>query len=142
MIDPVDTGPIARPDRARWLRPLFLVVGLLSLAIAIAGIVLPLVPTTPLVLVAAYCFARSSERLHSWLVGHPRLGRYISDFEAGRGIPIRAKVIALVMASVAFAYGFTVVADKPIAIVVLAVVALWAIVTILRVPSYPTSDSE
>jgi uncharacterized membrane protein YbaN (DUF454 family) len=118
------------------LRPLYLIGGLLSLGIGIVGIVLPLIPTTPLILLAAYCFARSSERLHAWLVGHPRLGRYISDFEAGRGIPRRAKILALVMASAAFAYGFVVLAGNLIGVVVLGLIALTAMVTIIRVPSY------
>jgi uncharacterized membrane protein YbaN (DUF454 family) len=130
------------PDRAspttrsRWLRPLYLVAGLLSLGIGIVGIVLPLVPTTPLILLSAYCFARSSDRLHAWLVGHPRLGRYVSDFEAGRGIPRRAKIMAVVLASAAFAYGFVVLSGNLAAVLLLGLIALWAIVTIGRVPSY------
>ena len=119
---------------ANWLN--YLVAGLLSLGIGIIGIVLPLVPTTPLILVSAYCFARSSERLHSWLVGHPRFGRYISDFESGRGIPRRVKVLAMIMAAAAFAYGFVVLSGNLTGLLILGVVALWALVTIVRVPSY------
>ncbi len=130
------TSPARPATQSRWLRPFYLVGGLLSLGIGIAGIVLPLVPTTPLVLLAAYCFARSSERLHGWLVGHRRLGRYIRDFESGRGIPRRAKILAVVASSAAFAYGFSLVAGNPVAVAVLAVIALWAMITIFRVPSY------
>jgi uncharacterized membrane protein YbaN (DUF454 family) len=121
---------------------LFLVAGLLSLGVGIVGIVVPLVPTTPLVLLAAYCFARSSERLHRWLMNHRSLGRYIQDFESGRGIPRRAKVAAIVLSTAAFAFGFMLVADNLIGLTVLALVAVWAMITILRVPSYPTMTEK
>ena len=129
-------------SRSRWLRPFYLVAGLLSLAIGIIGIVLPLVPTTPLVLLAAYCFARSSERLHGWLVNHPRLGRYIRDFESGRGIPRRAKILAVVLSAAAFGYGFSLLAGNAVASTVLALIAVWAMTTILRVPSYQTTGED
>lgn len=131
---PVDTGA------KRWLRPVYLVAGLINLGIGVVGIVLPLVPTTPLVLLAAYCFARSSRRLHGWLVGHRRFGRYIRDFESGRGIPLRAKVTAIAMSAAAFAYGFLRIAGRPLATTLLALVALSAFVTILRVPTCPGGE--
>ncbi|MFH2071621.1 MAG: YbaN family protein [Actinomycetota bacterium] len=127
---------------ARWLRPFYLVAGLLSLGVGVIGIVLPLVPTTPLVLLAAYCFARSSERLHRRLTSHRRLGRYIRDFESGRGIPRRAKILAVTLSAAAFAYGFSLVAGNPIALTVLALVAVWAMITILRVPGYRTTGED
>ena len=55
----------------RWL---WIGAGSVCLGIGVAGTVLPLVPTTPMLLLAAFCFARSSERLHDWLVNHPTLG--------------------------------------------------------------------
>lgn len=65
----------AAGDRpARWARPFYFCLGLLALGAGIVGVVLPLVPTTPFLLVAAFSFARSSRRLHRWLMAHPRLG--------------------------------------------------------------------
>jgi hypothetical protein len=106
----------------------------------VAGIVLPLVPTTPLVLLAAYCFTRSSRRLHGWLIGHPRFGRYVSDFESGRGIPRRVKLTAIVLASLAFGFGFYVVSGNAVAVVALAIVAATAMTVVLRVPTYEPSE--
>ncbi|MBD3763963.1 MAG: YbaN family protein [Rhodobacterales bacterium] len=56
------------------MRIVWLLGSLLSLGLGLLGIVLPLLPTVPLILLAAFCFARSSDRLHNWLLKHPRLG--------------------------------------------------------------------
>ena len=69
--------------------------GFCCTALAVLGIFLPLLPTVPLLLVAAACFARSSERFHHWLVDHPRLGPMIRGYLAGQGMPLRAKITAI-----------------------------------------------
>lgn len=73
-----------------------LAVGLVSLALGIIGIFLPMWPTTPFLLLAAACFVRSSDRLYTWLIEHEHLGCYVRDYMSGNGIPLRAKQIALV----------------------------------------------
>jgi len=73
------------------------VVGVLAVLLGILGIFLPLLPTTPFLLLASACFARGSVRLHRWLLSHPVFGVYLANFEAGHGIPLRAKIIATVM---------------------------------------------
>lgn len=79
----------------RLLRPLLILAGLTSLALGFAGLFLPLLPTTPFVLLAAACFVRSSDRLHAWLMAHRLFGGPLRDWHAGRGIPMRAKVVAI-----------------------------------------------
>lgn len=71
------------------------ILGLLSLGLAIAGIFLPLLPTTPLLLLSAALFLRSSPRLYDWLLNHPRLGPYIKNFREYRAIPLRVKVVSV-----------------------------------------------
>lgn len=76
-------------------RVLWLMLGVVSMACGIAGAILPLVPTTPFLLLAAFSFARSSPRLHTWLVTHPRLGPPIDDWNRYGAINRRAKIIAI-----------------------------------------------
>lgn len=88
--------------RQPWLRGLLLAIGCLSVALGVIGIFLPVLPTTPFLLLAAACFLRSSRRLYLWLVTHPRLGPWVRDYLNGQGIPLKGKVysIALMWASI------------------------------------------
>ncbi|MFD2923795.1 YbaN family protein [Halobacillus naozhouensis] len=72
-----------------------IIIGTLSLALGIIGIVLPLIPTTPFLLLSAACFVRSSNRLYQWLIHNKWFGSYIQNFRAGKGIPLKAKVIGV-----------------------------------------------
>jgi uncharacterized protein len=79
---------------AVWRLPWFL-LGLFSLGCGLLGVVLPLVPTTPFLLLSAYGFSRSSPRFHRWLTRHPRLGPPIRDWHAEGAISRRAKALAM-----------------------------------------------
>ncbi|MND97577.1 hypothetical protein SAMN05216201_10386 [Pseudomonas linyingensis] len=81
--------------RHAWLRWLLLGIGWLSVALGVIGIFLPVLPTTPFLLLAAACFVRSSRRVYIWLVTHPRLGPWIRDYLDGEGIPFKAKAWAI-----------------------------------------------
>ena len=73
-----------------------IVAGLVSLAIGAVGIFVPLLPTTPLVLLAAFCFANSSERLHQWLLDHNVFGPLIDNWRRYGAISRNAKVMSVV----------------------------------------------
>lgn len=79
------------------LRMILLVIGWLSVALGVIGIFVPVLPTTPFLLLAAACFVRSSRRFYLWLVEHPRLGPWIRDYLEGQGIPLKGKVYALAL---------------------------------------------
>lgn len=72
-------------------RVLYLILGWLSLIIGIIGIFLPLLPTTPLVLLAAWCFSKSSKRFHTWLLNHKFFGPIVRDWQSSAGIPRRSR---------------------------------------------------
>jgi uncharacterized protein len=71
--------------------------GSVCLALAVLGVFLPLLPTTPFLLLASACYVRSSERLHGWLMGNRVLGGYIRNFKERRGIPLRGRVITVIL---------------------------------------------
>ena len=73
------------------------IVGVLAVLLGLIGIFVPLLPTTPFLLLAAACFARGSRRMHGWLLNNRLFGRFLRDYEQGKGIAARAKAIALLM---------------------------------------------
>lgn len=77
------------------LRYVLLAIGWLSVALGVVGIFLPVLPTTPFLLLAAACFMRSSKRFYLWLVNHRQLGPWIVDYLEGQGIPLKGKVYAI-----------------------------------------------
>lgn len=79
------------------LKIILTIAGVISLGLGIMGIFLPVLPTTPLLLLSAACFLRSNKRLYDWLLNHPQLGPYISNFLKYKAIPLRVKVIAISM---------------------------------------------
>jgi uncharacterized membrane protein YbaN (DUF454 family) len=79
-----------------WRIPLIM-LGLISLATGIIGIAIPLLPTTPLILLAAACFTRSSTRFNTWMHTNRVLGPYIRNYQEGNGLSIRAKILTIAL---------------------------------------------
>lgn len=77
------------------MRILLAFLGCISLSLGIAGVFLPVLPTTPFLLLSAALFMRSSQRLYSWLMGHRVLGPYIKNFREYKAIPLRVKVVSV-----------------------------------------------
>jgi uncharacterized membrane protein YbaN (DUF454 family) len=73
------------------------IAGVLSVGLGVLGIFLPLLPTTPFLLLAAWCFVRSSPKLYAWLLDHKWFGSYIRHYREHRAIPLRAKIVVLAM---------------------------------------------
>ena len=79
----------------RITRFFFLVCGTLSVGLAVVGMIVPILPTTPFLLLAAVCYARSSQRFLNGLLTNRWFGTYIRNYREGRGIPLREKVLIL-----------------------------------------------
>lgn len=77
------------------MKVLYTILGTLSLALGILGIFLPLLPTTPLLLLAAALYFRSSPRMYEWLLNQKHLGHYIRNFRENKAIPLRAKIVSI-----------------------------------------------
>lgn len=123
------------PLRSRLVRGLLWLAGSVSLALGIVGIVLPGLPTTPFVLLAAACYAKASPRLHTWLLNHRLTGPMLRDWESDRSLTRRSKLIAvgsmLLMVSVSI-WHFQ---DRPVVQLVLLVTAAIGAGVVLRIPT-------
>lgn len=91
-------------SRPLWQRLVWGLAGAVSLVTGLVGIFLPLLPTTPFVLLAAFCFARASARAERWLLEHPRFGPMVRDWRERRAIPRRAKHLAWAMMTLGAAW--------------------------------------
>lgn len=93
------------------MRLVWLALGLLAVGLGVLGIFLPLLPTTPFMILAAACFARSSDRLHGWLLRHRLFGPMIVNWRQHRAIPRRAKYASL--GAMAAAFGISIILAVP-----------------------------
>jgi uncharacterized protein len=103
---------------------LWVTIGLVATVCGVAGAILPLVPTTPFLLLAGYAFARSSPRLHAWLITHPRLGPPIRDWNSHGAINGRAKIAAIIVMAASMA--ISAAAGVRLALILLQAMALTA----------------
>ena len=85
------------------MRFIWLTFGLLCVALGLIGVFLPLLPTVPFMLLAAFCFARSSERLHDWLLSHRHFGPAIEDWRERGAVSLKAKRLATISVAGVFA---------------------------------------
>ena len=122
------------------MKYIYVCLGLVSLFLGVAGIFLPVLPTTPFLLLSAALFARSSKRLHEWLLNHRILGKYIVSFLHEKAIPLHIKIysVSLMWASILYTV-FFVAAGKPFLQIPLCLVAVGVTIHIL---SYKTKKTE
>lgn len=124
--------------RNRLVRYAWLTAGGLSLVLGIIGIALPLLPTTPFLILAAFCFARGSTKIHQWLVNHPRLGPPIRHWETYRAISKRGKQLAMVGIIAVFA--ISILAGVATYVLVIQAVVLSAVSVFILTRPVPPED--
>ena len=94
---PYENNTKSKLNKNRLVRLLFVFIGSLFVGLAIIGIFLPGLPTTPFLILAAYFYIRSSNKLYNWLINNKILGVYIKGYLSGKGMPLRAKIISLML---------------------------------------------
>jgi uncharacterized protein len=117
------------------LRGLLVGAGVLSLVLGIIGIVLPVLPTTPFVLLAAACFARSSQRFHAMLLNNRSFGPLVREWEQYRSIPRRTKLWAITLMSLTLGSSIVFFVQAPALKIVLAAIGISVAVWLYRIPS-------
>ena len=120
---------------------LFNLAGGLALGLGLIGIFLPLLPTTPFVLLAAACFARGSERFHDWLLANRTFGPMVYEWERHRSIPYRTKITAIVLMSTTLAISITFFVQPLWLKGALAAMGAALAVWMYRIPSRDRSES-
>ncbi len=88
----------------RFSNVFLIIVGTMSIVLGVVGIIIPMLPTTPFVLLGAACYVRSSPRLYSWLINNRWLGTYIKNYHEGNGLSLKAKVSTLTLLWISIGY--------------------------------------
>ncbi len=124
-----------RKHRLLWVRIAFAALGILFLLIGIIGVFMPILPTTPFLLLATACFARSSHRFYNWLMNQPALGPLIVEWRTYRSIPWRIKLVAVSMMTLTFGSSILLVVKDGRLQLALAAFGLAMVAWLYRIPS-------
>jgi uncharacterized membrane protein YbaN (DUF454 family) len=107
------------------MRIFLIIVGSVSLVLGLLGVFLPVLPTTPFLLLSAALWVKSSPRLYEWLLNHRIFGDYIRNFRENRAIPLRAKIVSVTLLWATMSYCIFVVANEKLWLqIVLATIAI------------------
>ncbi|OHE52585.1 MAG: hypothetical protein A3K61_00325 [Thaumarchaeota archaeon RBG_16_49_8] len=110
-----------------------IISGTLFLGLGLLGLVLPILPTTPFLLLAAFCYSRSSKRFYDWLMSNRLFGSYLKNYKEGRGMPVKAKLFTISFLWVTITFSaFTVVTIFAVQII-LILVAVGVTVHLLKI---------
>ena len=132
--DDVHTVDLRRSGLSRFL---WLILGLLFVAIGLIGVVVPGLPTTPLMILAAACFAKSSQRFYDWVITNKMFGHHVKNYREGRGIPARSKraIIPVLWIFVLFAVFVGIPGGLFYAKIATMILAVIGTAFILRIPN-------
>jgi uncharacterized membrane protein YbaN (DUF454 family) len=124
----------------KWL---LIVIGSISVGLGMLGVFLPLLPTTPFLLLAAACYIRSSEKFYNWLIYHKWFGSYIRNYHEGRGIPLKAKIMAISLIWLTIGFSAVFIVPVLIAKIVLFGIAIGVTMYLLKIKTLqPDSMTE
>lgn len=122
---------------------LYILLGCLGVGLGALGAVLPLLPAFPFLLLAAFCFARSSEKLHTWFINTKLYKDNLADYVAGRGMTKRTKVRIMITVTLLMSIGFVMMNAVPIGRIVLTCVWIFHILYFFfGVKTIPAGDKE
>lgn len=124
-----------RVHRNSLIRRVLIVAGTLFVGLGIVGIFLPILPTTPFLLLAAACYARSSERFYRWLLNHRWFGKYIRTYQEGKGIPVKTKALSISLIWLTIVSSVIFVVHPLIGRIILIVIAAGVTVYLLSLPT-------
>ena len=114
-------------------RGVWIIAGTFFVGLGIVGVFLPLLPTTPFLLLAAACYARSSERFYNWLLNNRWFGNYIKNYLEGKGAPLRVKVLCISFLWITIGYSVVFVVHIFLVRIILILIAIGVTIHILSI---------
>ncbi len=124
------------------MRLILIVIGLIFTALGIAGAVLPLLPTTPFLLVAVFCFARSSDRFYNWLINQKIYKEYVENFYLHRGYTLQQKIKILISLYIVIAFSIYMVDVLAVRVGLIIMVIIQTAVLFTFVKTLPKSNNK
>ena len=133
----INTVHIVNLDRSRVSRMVWFSLGFTIMSIGLIGIVVPGLPTTPLMILAAVCYAKSSQKFYDWVINHKLFGHHVKNYREGKGIPSKSKkiIIPTLWVFVLFAVFIGIPKHHIYAKIVTFVLGLIGTIYILRIPN-------
>ena len=126
--------------RRSLIRRALIIAGTLSVGLGILGMVLPLLPTTPFLLLAAACYARSSERFSNWLLNNKLFGNYIKNYREKKGVPLKVKVLTISLLWITIGCSAVFAVDVLLVRIILILIAIGVTIHILRIRTLERGD--
>ncbi len=128
-----DASNITNRITSNLKRVLLVIAGTFFVGLGIIGIFLPLLPTTPFLLLAAACYAGSSKRFYNWLLNNKWFGNYIKNYREGKGVQLKVKVLTISLLWITIGYSATFVVPVLIGKIVLFLIAIGVTTHILSI---------
>ena len=127
----------------KLVRTLWLIAGTICVVLGAIGMVLPLLPTTPLLLAAAACYCKSSDRMYNWLLNNKWFGEYIRNYKEGKGLPMKTKITALTVLWITISFSTVFILHRllpaqlvlPMQLIMVAI-AIAVSIHIVRLPTF------
>jgi len=117
-------------------RCFFIAVGTIFLVLGAVGIFLPILPTTPFLLLSAACYYKGSERMHRWMLNNRWFGNYIRNYREGKGISLRAKAVTVSLLWAVIAYSALFMVNVIIVQIFLFIIAIGVSIHIITIPTF------
>ncbi len=123
-------------------RLLFVILGTIFLVVGIVGILVPVLPTTPFLLLAASFYARGSKKFHNWLLNNRILGAYLKHYVNGKGISLKVKLFTILLLWTAISFTVAFVIDELVVRIILVLVAIGVSVHIALIKGYKKAKTS
>ena len=119
--------------RGTWIRILLIIAGTFFVGLGIVGIFVPVLPTTPFLLLAAACYARSSQRFYSWLLNNKWFGNYIRNYLERKGVPLKVKALTVTLLWITIGFSVAFAVQTLVARLILVLIAIGVSIHILSI---------